>query len=199
MSDHRVIYTLYQAYGASFVPFSLPVSCKMFSLRFLFLFCFELHGLWNSPQEGSVSPELFSDSEESCTGTEEGTDEYDDDIYDDDDDDYDDDDDDDHEDASGIDSDYEHSGSQTCSGTGDHGGSDSYDDKASTGCSSFYHVHKLVSIILIAFSCLELAPQISKHKKRKGLHSCMFGLYHTIWHCTRDHPSTSPLYLHYQL
>lgn len=77
--------------------------------------------------EGSVSPELFSDSDESYTGTEEGTD--DDDIYDDDDDD-------DHEDASGTGSDYEHSGSETCSRSGDNGGSNSYDDKKSESSSS---------------------------------------------------------------
>ncbi|XP_021740332.1 rho GTPase-activating protein REN1-like [Chenopodium quinoa] len=85
--------------------------------------------------EGSMSDSgLFSDSDESGSGTEEASD---DEMYEDDDDYIEDD---DHEDASDhdeTDDDYEHSACETCSGSGDHGESDSYDDKHSERSSSY--------------------------------------------------------------
>ncbi|XP_021743657.1 rho GTPase-activating protein REN1-like [Chenopodium quinoa] len=85
--------------------------------------------------EGSMSDSgLFSDSDESGSGTEEASD---DEMYEDDDDYIEDD---DHEDASDhdeTDDDYEHSACETCSGSGDHGESDSCDDKHSERSSSY--------------------------------------------------------------
>ncbi|XP_057532482.1 rho GTPase-activating protein REN1 [Amaranthus tricolor] len=89
--------------------------------------------------DGSMSDGgLFSDSDESGSGTEEASD--DDDIYEDDDDEDDDDDyleDDDHEDASHDETDDERSVTETYSSTGDHEESDYYDDKRSERSSLF--------------------------------------------------------------
>jgi len=76
-----------------------------------------------------MTPELFSDSDECVSGSD------DDDMYEEDDD-YEDD---DHEDGSDdydgeTDDEYEHSGSETCSSSGDHRESDSCDDKARFFC-----------------------------------------------------------------
>ena len=73
-------------------------------------------------QEGSVSPEPYTDSEESGSGSEEATD---DESYEDDED----------EDSSqgsypGADDDLKNASSETCSGSGDSGDNSPCDDKA---------------------------------------------------------------------
>ncbi|XP_021861394.1 rho GTPase-activating protein REN1 isoform X2 [Spinacia oleracea] len=112
--------------------------------------------------EGSMSDSgLFSDSDESGSGTEEASDE---DMYEDDDDDSLEDD--DHEDASDhdeTDDDYEHSVTETCSGSGDHEESDYCDDKHSERSSSFSKSpEKVLSFLQRSFSASPRTPESRK-------------------------------------